>query len=423
MGSSGPGGTESEALQGWLLKFGEDSTRLRTSVETFVDWLSNGSPPWAAYREFMSGRMIAIDKQSGVRPVGVGKKWRLIFTKIILKVTGTEATTAGQDDPLCDGLKAGIDDAIHGVQALWDENLSTEEWGFILVDAKNAFNDINCTGMLWTVRHLWPSGSCFAFNCYRHWSLLVLRNGNGTASILHSREGVTRGDPLAMIAYRIIILPLRKNLKREIPDVTHPWYADNSGDLGTFARLETYFDSRTQQGPGQGYHPDPTKSVLIVRPDNIEAGKVFGARHGFRVCTGACYLGGYIVDNESKRYWLRKRTLMWEKNINTTRKTAGKYPQESYAAVVRAIQSEWIFLLHVTWYTGALFAVVEKIICENVLPRLFFGKTKTLYPVIGDLSMMTARKSGLGLLNPVTSAQENYLSSTRGSPQLTRAVT
>ena len=43
--SSGPRGMDSEALQGWLLKFGEDGTRLRTSVETFVDWLANGSPP------------------------------------------------------------------------------------------------------------------------------------------------------------------------------------------------------------------------------------------------------------------------------------------------------------------------------------------------------------------------------------------
>ena len=43
--SSGLGSTESEALHGWLLKFGEDSTRLRTIVENFVDWLANGSPP------------------------------------------------------------------------------------------------------------------------------------------------------------------------------------------------------------------------------------------------------------------------------------------------------------------------------------------------------------------------------------------
>ena len=72
LGSSGPGGTDSEELQGQLLKFVEDSTILRTSVETFVDWLSNGSPPWAAYRAFMYGRRIVLDKQPGVRPVGVG---------------------------------------------------------------------------------------------------------------------------------------------------------------------------------------------------------------------------------------------------------------------------------------------------------------------------------------------------------------
>ena len=36
-GSSGPGGTDSEALQGWLVKFGEDITRLSTSVEFFLN--------------------------------------------------------------------------------------------------------------------------------------------------------------------------------------------------------------------------------------------------------------------------------------------------------------------------------------------------------------------------------------------------
>ena len=32
LGSSGPRDTDSESLQGWLLKFGEESTGLRTSV-------------------------------------------------------------------------------------------------------------------------------------------------------------------------------------------------------------------------------------------------------------------------------------------------------------------------------------------------------------------------------------------------------
>ena len=27
--------------------------------------------------------------------------------------------------------------------------------------------------MMWTVRHCWPAGARFAFNCYRHWAQLL----------------------------------------------------------------------------------------------------------------------------------------------------------------------------------------------------------------------------------------------------------
>ena len=176
----------------------------------------------------MSGRMIVLDKHPGVRPVGVGETWRHVFAKIVLNFMGLESTMACQDDQICAGLKALIYNAIHGVQALWDENSSMEEWVFLLVDAKNTINDINQVGMLWTVRHLWPSGASFLFNCYFHWSLLVLRNGNGTASNLHIREGVTQGGPLAMALYGIGIPPLINHLTRAIPGVTHAWYANNA---------------------------------------------------------------------------------------------------------------------------------------------------------------------------------------------------
>ena len=86
-----------------------------------MDWLANEIPPWAAYRTFMPGWLIALDKQPDVRPVGVGEKWRRIFANIVLKVTGPESTMACQYEHLSPGLKAGIDGAIHGVQALWEK--------------------------------------------------------------------------------------------------------------------------------------------------------------------------------------------------------------------------------------------------------------------------------------------------------------
>ena len=153
-----------EALQGWPLKFGEESTRLCTCVKTVLGWLDNGIPPWAPYCAFFSVCLIALDRHSIVRLVGVRETWRRIFSKIVLKVTVLEATISCQDDHLCDRLKAGIDGVLNGVQAIWDEKLTTEDWGFLLVDANNEFNEINRVGMLWTVRHLSPSGARFVFN-------------------------------------------------------------------------------------------------------------------------------------------------------------------------------------------------------------------------------------------------------------------
>ena len=147
-----------------LLKFGENSTRLCTSVEFIFDWLANGIPPWAAYCAFMSGCLIAIDKQPGVRLFGVGETSRNFFAKIILNVKIPEATMVCQDNQLCTGLKAGIDGAVNGVQAIWDENSTTEDWGFFIVEANNTFNKTNRVGMICTVRHLWQSGARFVFN-------------------------------------------------------------------------------------------------------------------------------------------------------------------------------------------------------------------------------------------------------------------
>ena len=140
---------------------------------------------------------------------------------------------------------------------------------------KNTFNEINRIGMLWTFHCLWLSGSHFVFNFYRHWSLLVLWDGSDTASFLHSREGVTQGDPLSIITYVTGILPLIRNLKREIHGITQPCYAYNSGALGKFIIIYTYFNFLTHQGTGRGYYPEPSKIVLILYPDNLEAGFFF----------------------------------------------------------------------------------------------------------------------------------------------------
>ena len=73
--------------------------------------------------------------------------------------------------------------------------------------------------------------------------------------------------------------------------------------------------------------------------------------------------------------------------------------------MVCAIQSEWIFLQWVTLDMEGVFAGVENMVQETFLPRLFFRKTKTLSPIVGDISTMPIKMAGLGLLNLVVSAK------------------
>ena len=75
----------------------------------------------------------------------------------------------------------------------------------------------------------------------------------------------------------------------------------------------------------------------------------------------------------------------WEGDIHALRKTSDKYHQESYPVVAFAFQVDWIFLQHVMKDTGQAFTGLEKVVQETFLPRLFFGKSKIIPPIVGAL--------------------------------------
>ena len=217
-GSAGPSGIDSSSLSQWLLKHGGASSNLRKTMAKLVEWLANSCPPWAAYRALTWGRLIGLDKCPGVRPVGIGDMFRRFLCKVLLKITGKEATRACKTDQLCGGLEAGMEGAMHHMRSLWDTHENDEnDWGVLLIDARNAFNEGNRKMMACIVRHEWPSGSRFLFNMHRHHSVLVMRGETASKTvILHSKEGVTQGCPLSMVGYAILMLPMMQLLKIRI---------------------------------------------------------------------------------------------------------------------------------------------------------------------------------------------------------------
>ena len=147
------------SLQHWLLRFGAASGELRRIVAEFGEWLSNVCPPWAACHAMMSGRLIALDKSPGIIPVAIGKTWRHLLAKCLLRVMGKKAKAACGTEHLGGEVEAGIEGAIHATRLQWTQHSQEKEWGFLLIDARNAFNEENWTAMLWAVRNEWPGGA------------------------------------------------------------------------------------------------------------------------------------------------------------------------------------------------------------------------------------------------------------------------
>ncbi len=103
-GSAGPCGVDAEMLKNWLLHHGDHSGRLRDAMATWVDWLSNGSPPYAAYRAVNMVRTVALDKSPGVRPLGIGESWMRLWSDCSHTKTKVVATNACGNTQLCAGL-------------------------------------------------------------------------------------------------------------------------------------------------------------------------------------------------------------------------------------------------------------------------------------------------------------------------------
>jgi hypothetical protein len=70
----------------------------------------------------------------------------------------------------------------------------------------------------------------------------VIRNSYGSGEFLLIHQGVTQGDPLAMLGYALGMLPLTHQLKAEFPEVEQPWYADDAAAAAGFTRILAIFE-------------------------------------------------------------------------------------------------------------------------------------------------------------------------------------
>ena len=127
-------------------------------------------------------------------------------------------------------------------------------------------------------------------------------------------------------------MPLATTIKT-VNGAKHVWYADDAAGGGTLDKVKLWWEKLKTCGPAYGYHPKPSKSWLIVKPEFLtSAQKMFP---DVKVTAkGHRYLGSYIGDTSGLKEFVDEELQSWKEDIEGLTKIASSEPQLAYSAFV-----------------------------------------------------------------------------------------
>ena len=165
-GSAGPSGMDSDGWQRLLCSkvYGTAGTDLCESVALLTRKLCTEYVDPDPLSAFISCRLVPLDKNPGVRPIGIGEVLRRVMGEAITTLLKPDILKATAPLQASAGLQGGVEGAIHALRNMFDD---TDNEGILLVDADNAFNRLNRKVALHNTSVICPEFSVYLVNTYR----------------------------------------------------------------------------------------------------------------------------------------------------------------------------------------------------------------------------------------------------------------
>ena len=166
--------------------------------------------------------------------------------------------------------------------------------------------------------------------------------------------------------YAVVVLPLIQFLKR--PDRwTQTWYADRLACVVKLVGLKEGFQRLRDLGLDYGYHPELTKSVLVVEPSGMVEAQELPGDLELKIIPDHRCLGEFVGNHGSMVDYVRSVINTWVHYIPQLAKEAEFQPQAVYAALSHSVQFEqtlfsWVVLDHLS-LSGHIIhvdAIIEK---------------------------------------------------------------
>ena len=300
-------------------QFGMESVNLCNAVAEVTRRLCKQNIDHTLITSLANSRIIALNKNPGIRPIGMGEVLRRLMGKVVASTLKKEVQISVGPLQTCTGLKSGSEVAVHAMREYFD----TEECeGILLIDAENAFNSLNRKAALHNIRISCPEISTFILNFNRKASRLFYDGGE-----ISSDEGTTQGDAAAMAMYALGI----KNLLQPELRTRKVFFADDGVSGGMLNEVKHCWRTLQLSGPSISYFPNAGKTWLITKPQHYEVAKNLFADTGISVTTsGAKHLGAAIGEKAFVDSYLQAKVENWCVQLETLSFLAIANPQCAY---------------------------------------------------------------------------------------------
>ena len=181
-GAGRPSRLDAEQYRGLLMsnKYKKENKELRVQLATLARLLATEYLDPNTLQAFVACRLIPLDKNPGVRPIGTSEVTRRIVGKCISWVLRKDIQQAAGPLQAATGLQEGAEAAIHSMKLIFEQN-STD--GVILIDASNAFNSLNRKAVLHNIRIICPEFSTVLINAYRLPVRMFIQGGEEILSV------------------------------------------------------------------------------------------------------------------------------------------------------------------------------------------------------------------------------------------------
>ena len=366
-GAGGPSQMDADLYRHILTskKFKSENKDLREKIAKLAKILATECVDPNTLEAYVACRLIPLDKNPGVRPIGVGEIMRRVVGKCIGWVLKKDIQESAGPLQVATGLDSGAEAAIHAMKEIFEDD---ETDAVILVDASNAFNSLNRRVALHNIRITCPQFSYILTNTYRIPARMVVYGARDILSV----EGTTQGDNLAMSFYALGIAPMIEVLRAKVQKVKNVALADDITGAGKLTQLKIWWDLLITEGLKYGYYVNESKSWLIAKNEETQdnAKTLFKDTQIKFTADGKRHLGAALGSNSFREAYVKEKVKVWCDEVEKLSEFAKSQPHAAYAALCHGELHKFTYFMRTIPEMSTYIQPLDEVITEKFLPNL-----------------------------------------------------